>query len=125
VAAVVGDLATWPLWLDVVRRAVPAGADAWAVRLGLRLGPLEVGRDLRMKRVGPLRFERDEPGHSAVVIDVDLRPARDAEVELTLVLRIEKRIPLVDLGRELRRRAGEATGRLQALVDQAQAEAGP
>jgi Polyketide cyclase / dehydrase and lipid transport len=123
VAAVVADLATWPAWLDVVTRARPAGDGAWQARLGLRLGPLDLGFDLRMVRVsnqpGHIRFERDEADgrhHSPVVIDVVITPAADGTVALALDVDIGKRVPLLDLQREVDRRAAAATGRLQSLV---------
>lgn len=111
----------------MVRVAEPLEEGVWRVRLGLRVGPLDVGRDLRMRRVAPLRFERDEPGHSAVVIEVAIEDTTSPadEVGLTLSVRIDKRIPLLDLRRELSRRSSESVRRLQVLVDEAQAAAEP
>jgi hypothetical protein len=130
VFAVLSDLGTWPAWLDVVTRAEPDGPLAWRVRLGLSLGPAAIGYDVRMVRVtappGPesrdrLRFERDEgdgrDDHSMVVIDVRL-VATGARTTATLMLEIDKRIPLLDLQRQLDRRAARATRRLQELLDE-------
>ena len=141
VLAVLRDLATWPAWLDVVTRAEPAsdraasdGRAAWRVRLGLSLGPVAVGYDVRMVRVtaGPagaggdgrveqLRFERDEgdgrSDHSMVVIDVRLKAAGELTKAMVRI-EIDKRIPMLDLQRQLDRRAGRATRRLQRLLDE-------
>lgn len=130
--AVLADLATWPAWLDVVTRADPEGADAdgvaaWRVRLGLSFGPASVGYDVRMVRViavpgEQLRFERDESDgrsdHSIVVIDVTL-VAIGERTRATVTIEIEKRIPMLDLQRQLDRRAARATQRLQRLLDEA------
>lgn len=123
---VVADLTTWPSWLDVVTRAEPDGPGAWRTRLGLRIGPLAFGRDVRMALVDgsplALRFERVETDgradHSPVVLDVALADVGDGAVALDLDLLIAKRVPLLDLQRELDRRAQRATDRLQALVDE-------
>ena len=121
---VVADLATWPLWLDVVTRAVPDGDGAWRARLGFRVGPVDLGYDVRMVlveavRPGRLRFERVEvdgrDDHSAVTLDVTL--ARTGEVtEITLDATVAKRILLLDLGRELRRRSSRSVARLEEVV---------
>lgn len=122
--AAVSDLGTWPRWLDVVTRAVPDGDRAWRVRLGLRLGPLDLGYDVRMATVeavrpGRLRFERDEADgrddHSPVVLDVSLARSGEATA-VTLEVTVDKRIPLLDLGRELRRRASRSVARLEEVV---------
>ena len=126
VFAVLADLATWPAWLDVVARAEPDGTRAWRVRLGLSFGPASVGYDVRMVRVTAspapdgreqtdrLRFERDEgdgrDDHSMVVIDVGLLVAT-WRTTATLMLAIDKRIPLLDLQRQLDRRAARRGGR--------------
>ncbi len=131
VFAVLADLGTWPAWLDVVTRAEPDGSRAWRVRLGLAFGPASVGYDVRMVRVTPppdgretrdrLRFERDEGDgrldHSRVVIDVSL-VATGARTTVTLMLEIDKRIPLLDLQRQLDRRTARAARRLQQLLDE-------
>jgi hypothetical protein len=132
VFAVLADLATWPAWLDVVTRAEPDGADAdgvvaWRVRLGLALGPVSVGYDVRMARVitdpgERVRFERDErdnrSDHSMVVIDVRLMATGDL-TRATVSIEIEKRIPMLDLQQQLDRRAARATRRLQRLLEEA------
>ena len=144
VVAVLADLATWPAWLDVVTRVDLDGVAAWRVRLGLSFGPASVGYDVRMVRVtavpgpagpggheqgpagpGPceqLRFERQErdgrSDHSMVVIDVRL-VATGQLTRATVHLEIDKRIPMLDLQRQLDRRAASATRRLQQLLDDA------
>ena len=139
---VLRDLATWPAWLDVVARADRDAPDsdapdsdaansdgtaAWRVRLGLSFGPASFGYDVRMVRVAAvpceqLRFERDEndgrDDHSTVVIDVTLVAAGEL-TRATVKLEIDKRIPMLDLQRQLDRRAGRATRRLQRLLDEA------
>ncbi len=130
VVAVLSDLATWPAWLDVVASARPeAGAapPAWQTRLGLRVGPLSLGVTVRMVLVHAspesLRFERIEQDgradHSAVVIAVAIRPVDDdghqCDADLDLV--VDKRIPLLDLQREVDRRAALSRARLQPLID--------
>jgi uncharacterized protein YndB with AHSA1/START domain len=126
VFAVLADLGTWPAWLDVVARSEPDGPRAWRVRLGLSIGPASVGYDVRMVRVvavpgEQLRFERDErdgrDNHSMVVIEVDL-VATGTCTTSTLKLEVDKRIPLLDLQRQLDRRAARATRRLQRLLDE-------
>jgi hypothetical protein len=119
----VADLGTWPRWSDVVVRAVPDEYGAWRVRLGLKVGPLALGWDVRMARVVDdplhLRFERVERDgrhdHSAVVIDVAVTPF-PTFVRLDLSLLVEKRVPFVDLQRELDRRAARTVAALQALA---------
>lgn len=127
IEAVVADLATWPRWLDVVSRAVPLGdgdVPAWRARLGLRLGPLDLGRDLRMVRVdaglGRLRFVRDEGDgrpHSAVELDVRFEQADGpAATVVELSVALEKKVPLLDLQRELDRRGPRAVRSLEAII---------
>ena len=70
-------------------------------------------------RPGRLRFERDEgdgrPDHSPVVLDVAVSPvAGGASVRLDAL--VGKHVPLVDLGRELRRRGPRAVRRLEGLL---------
>jgi len=69
VMAVVGDLTTYPRWLDLVRRVVPAepeadGRPAWHVELRGKVGPLARSKRLRMVRTalddGHVTFERQE-----------------------------------------------------------------
>jgi hypothetical protein len=73
------------------------------------------------KQSARLRFERDEAdgrdGHSMVVIDVGL-VSTGARTTATLRIEIDKRIPLLDLQRQLDRRAEGATRRLQRLLDE-------
>lgn len=124
VVAVLADLGTWPRWLDVVLQATPEPGTvaAWRARLGLRVGPVALGYDVRLVRTvadpAHLRFERrelDGAEHSPVVLDVRLAPAGDA-VHVRLDAEIAKRIPLLDLQRELDRRGPGAVAKLEALV---------
>lgn len=124
VFAVLADLTTWPRWLDVVTRAVPAGAGAWRVRLGVRAGPLHLGRDVRLvaTTVDPpsrLVVERAEldgrDDHSPIELAVDLAAAGTA-TDVVLEAFVGKRLPFVDLQGEIARRGGAALERLERLV---------
>jgi hypothetical protein len=84
VFALVDDLARYPGWLDIVRRAVPEpGSDAWAVDLRARIGPLARSKRLRMVRVEHeadryVRFERaelDGREHSPWVLEATVDPS--------------------------------------------------
>ena len=62
---VVSDLGTYPDWLDIVGKAVPAGDAAWTVDLRGKVGPFARSKRLRMVRTlaqAPNRvlFEREE-----------------------------------------------------------------
>lgn len=82
VFAVVSDLGTYPSWLDIVPRAVPAG-DAWVVDLRGRLGPFARSKRLRMIRTAAAApslavFERDEDDgreHSPWVLRAEVAPS--------------------------------------------------
>lgn len=73
---VVSDLGTYPDWLDIVGKAVPAGDAAWTVDLRGKVGPFARSKRLRMVRTlaqAPNRvlFEREEldgKEHSAWVL---------------------------------------------------------
>jgi hypothetical protein len=89
VMAVVADLGSYPRWLDLVRRAVPAEpADgdtgpAWDVELRGRVGPLARSKRLRMVRTEmdegrSATFERRDAGgrpHSPWVLSALVEPA--------------------------------------------------
>jgi hypothetical protein len=53
---VVSDLGTYPSWLEIVPRAVPAADGSWQVDLRGRLGPFARSKRLRM-----VRTEADAP----------------------------------------------------------------
>ena len=82
--AVVGDLGTYPRWLDIVPRAVPAESTppAWSVDLRGRLGPFARSKRLRMvrttfdepHRVVFERQERDGRDHSPWVLTAEVAP---------------------------------------------------
>lgn len=79
----IDDLALYPSWLEIVKRAVPAqpgdgdAGPAWAVDLRARLGPLARSKRLRMVRTrcdAPtlVRFERmelDGRSHSPWILE--------------------------------------------------------
>ena len=61
----VGDLASYPQWMDLVHRAEPLGNDAWEVELRAKVGPFARSKRLRMVRTAAepnslVRFERLE-----------------------------------------------------------------
>lgn len=91
---VVSDLGTYPEWLDIVGRAVPAGDAAWTVDLRGRVGPFTRSKRLRMARtmaLAPRRvlFEREELDgrqHSAWVLRAGIEPAGADASRLTMEL---------------------------------------
>lgn len=91
--AVVSDLGTYPTWLDIVARAVPAGDGAWSVDLRGRLGPFARSKRLRMARTvaeapTSVVFERrelDGREHSPWVLEASVAPSRDGS---TLTMRL-------------------------------------
>lgn len=84
----VDDLSSYPSWLTIVTKAVPADGDArgedpgpaWQVDLRGRLGPLARSKRLRMVRTAldaptHIRFERrelDGRSHSSWVLDAEV-----------------------------------------------------
>jgi hypothetical protein len=74
-----------------------------------------------LEEVDRLRFERRERDgrhdHSAVVIDVAVTPF-PTFVRIDLSLVVDKRLPFVDLQRELDRRSTRTVAALTALVTQ-------
>lgn len=89
VLAVVGDLATYPAWLDLVRSAVTAEAEpgagaerpTWDVELRGRVGPLARSKRLRMVRTRfdgeGATFERAEAldgSHAAWTLVAEVEP---------------------------------------------------
>ena len=81
--AVVSDLSTYPRWLDIVPRAVPADDGSWTIDLRGRLGPFARTKRLRMVRTSTdepalvvfEREERDGRDHSPWVLRASLEPA--------------------------------------------------
>jgi len=99
--AVVADLATYPDWLDLVRRVDPTDpADdarpAWFVTLRAQVGPLARSKRLRMVRTTyvpdrEVRFERSEidgKRHSSWTLDAHVVEAA-AGSEVTMRLRYD------------------------------------
>ncbi len=96
----VADLGTYPDWLDIVPRAVPAVPDdgdpgpAWSVDLRAQVGPLRRSKRLRMVRSehsSPHRvvFERrelDDRSHSPWVLTASVEPGADGTSSLTMRL---------------------------------------
>ena len=96
----VADLGTYPEWLDIVPRAVPAAPDdgdpgpAWSVDLRAQVGPLRRSKRLRMVRSehsSPQRvvFERrelDDRSHSPWVLTASVEPGGDGTSSLTMRL---------------------------------------
>ncbi len=97
---VVGDLGTYPRWLDIVPRAEPLAADvadpgpAWSVDLRGQLGPLRRSKRLRMVRTAALpgelvtfeRRELDGRTHSDWVLRARIAAAGEAASVLTMEL---------------------------------------
>ncbi len=108
----VSDLARFPSWLDLVRRATPTSAadresgPAWIVDLRARIGPLARSKRLRMVQTVCIdrhraRFERaelDGRHHAAWVLDVDLSAAGEGRSSLRFALSYEGSMfgPVVD-----------------------------
>jgi carbon monoxide dehydrogenase subunit G len=130
VFGVIADLTTWPRWLDVVTRVEDQGDRAWRVRLGVKLGPVDLGRDVRLVATtfdAPVRLvvEREEldgrDDHSPIEIAVDVTAAADAgdgapASDVTLAAHVGKRLPLLDLEGEIERRGPAALRALKGLV---------
>jgi hypothetical protein len=131
VFAVVADLTTWPRWLDVVSRVTALdghddGRPAWRVRLGVRVGPVDIGRDVRLVATTievptTLLVERHEldgrTDHSPIELAVDVVPAGDGLSDVSLSALVGKRLPFFDLQGEIERRGPAALRRLESLVN--------
>lgn len=125
---VLGDLGTYPLWLDIVARAEVATphcddlGPAWWVTLRARVGPLSRSKRLRMVRSverapSQLRFERNEVdgrNHSDWVLNVRIEGTTATNV--TVELRYDGRLWTSPLELVLGRQVDDAVPRLQALV---------
>jgi hypothetical protein len=130
VRAVVGDLGTYPQWLGIVRRAEPAGPDAWAVEIGARIGPFTRAKRLRMARTGPLRFERAERDgrpHAAWVLAGEVEPADPADAEgegsrVRMTLHYGGGIALPGLDLMLKAEVRRALPRLERLASNRQTQ---
>lgn len=106
VASIIGDLATYPNWLDLVTAAEPSTNDddqpAWLVTIRAKVGPFARSKKLRMVRTvateaegaSTYRFERrelDGRDHSAWTLDaaVSARPADALGSTVTMDLRYD------------------------------------
>lgn len=104
VAAIIGDLATYPDWLDLVTAATPAAPDSgrpvWLVTIRAKVGPFARSKKLRMVRTLPVgttngstyRFERQEldgRDHSAWTLDASVTPDPNKAATVTMDLRYE------------------------------------
>ena len=107
IADIIGDLGTYPDWLDLVVTAEPApddGADAaWMVTIRAKVGPFARSKKLRMvrtksDRTGPtaaFRFERretDQRQHSPWTLDASVAPGPDHGSVVTMDLRYGGRL---------------------------------
>lgn len=127
IADVLRDLANYPDWLDIVRRAEPADAQpgdvgpAWMVTLRAKVGPLARSKRLRMVRTvdaaDQLRFERaeiDGRDHAAWILDARL--TGDEPCRVTVELRYEGRLWSAPLEAVLGSQVDDAIPRLRSLV---------
>lgn len=127
---VVADLSTYPDWLDIVPRAVPAAADAgdpgpaWSVDLRGQIGPLRRSKRLRMVRTtheppGRVRFERrelDGRSHSPWVLEARVTADADEGSELAVHLHYGGGLWVPLLDRLLADEIERSRPRLRALV---------
>ncbi len=129
---VVGDIRTYPHWLDVVSDVAPADqADAWLVTLKARVGPFARSKRLRMVRTvhepakngqpASVRFERQEVDgreHSDWVLAARVNPVGETEggSEVTLDLSYDGTMWSGLLDGVLGAAANRAVSQLQAYV---------
>ena len=127
IADILRDLANYPDWLEIVRRAEPTDAHtddvgpAWMVTLRAKVGPLARSKRLRMNRTvdtaDHLRFERaeiDGRDHAAWILDARL--SGDDPCEVVVELRYEGRLWSAPLEAVLGTQVDDAIPRLRALV---------
>lgn len=135
VFAALSDLATYPAWLSIVDRAVPApaheadaGDPAWVVDLVGRVGPLSRRKRVRMVRTGhdpddrgggAVRFERrehDGRDHNTWILTGRAEPgaADPATTEVALHIHYGGGARLFGADRLLRQEVQRAGARLQA-----------
>lgn len=129
---VVEDLALYPRWLDMVRRAEPTAPSeddegpAWDVELRGRIGPLARSKRLRMVRTQIVEgthvlFERREGDgreHSTWVLEANVGevPEESGAARLTMVLRYSGSFATGVLKRLLKDEIERARPRLVALA---------
>jgi hypothetical protein len=123
VAALVGDLTTYPAWLGMVRD-VEAVDGAWLVHIGGKLGPFTRTKRLRMVRTGELRFERDEADgrtHAPWVLAASLE-AVPAGTRVAVLLRYGGGLSLPGLKAFLSEEVRRALPRLERLASEGPAQ---
>lgn len=104
VGAIIGDLATYPDWLELVTAATPSTGDAdrpvWLVTIRAKVGPFARSKKLRMIRTvaeesidrSTYRFERHEldgRNHSAWTLDASATRCPNGDATVTMDLRYE------------------------------------
>lgn len=129
--AVVGDLGTYPAWLDIVPRADPDDAatsdvgPAWSVDLRGQLGPLRRSKRLRMVRTSSVddrlvvfeRREVDGREHSDWVLRARIGADADPSVTvLTMELHYGGSLWMPMLDRLLADEIERSRGRLLSLL---------
>ena len=123
--SVVGDLATYPRWLDIVAKAVPSADGSWQVDLRGRLGPFARSKRLRMVRAAAEepalavfeRLEADNRQHSEWILRAELAPAGDGTL-LTMRLHYGGSLFGPVLERVLGDTIEQSRPRLLALLDE-------
>lgn len=105
VSEIVGDLATYPEWLDLVTETSADGdgePSAWSVTIRAKVGPFARSKKLRMVRIAndvidgvtTIRFEREEidgRDHSPWTLDATVS-SEDAGSTVTMDLRYGGRL---------------------------------
>lgn len=123
--AVVADLGTYPMWLDIVSRVDVDPPDAWNVDLRARIGPLARSKRLRMVRTvahhnEQVQFSREEVdgrSHSAWILDATITEGDDGQSNLNMHLHYGGRLWLPVLERLLQDEIVRSRQRLIALLD--------
>jgi len=121
-----GDLATYPAWLDLVTAAQPDGDEAWLVTLRARLGPLARSKRLRMVRThideSSVRFERAETDgrdHAPWVLTASMKPGSNGHTDVEVHLHYGGALWSAPLEIVLSTFEGSAADRLAAYLSSA------
>ena len=126
VQRVVGDLTTYPRWLDIVARVAPLDGDAWSVTLTAQLGPLRRSKRLRMvadpstgnRAVAFVRAETDGRDHSEWRLTSVVSP-RPGGSEVSMHLHYGGSLWAAPLDGLLRREIEASRPRLLAVIEEA------